>query len=130
MRHSLEWRTFHFLCAIVAAYFPAMNCQTDTECNDNDLSTVDTCNTANKACVFTPGAPINSPIRSPITAPSIRAPTRAVTRSPTKVPAQTLPTRAPITVVDGPIETQERKGFFSMILNFLGDLLSRLLGGR
>ena len=103
--------------AIVAAYFPAMNCQTDTECNDNDLSTVDTCNTANKACVFTPGAPINSPIRSPITAPSNRGPTKAVTtnapirpptKTPTRIPIKT-PTRTPTkTPTRMPIKTPTR----------------------
>ena len=80
--------------AIVAAYFPAMNCQADTECNDNNSNTVDTCNTANKVCVFTPGVPINAPIRPPTTAPSTRVPTRTVTRSPTNVP-----TRAPLQTI-------------------------------
>jgi hypothetical protein len=39
--------------ALAAALYPAMNCHVDTDCNDNNTATVDTCNTANGCCVFT-----------------------------------------------------------------------------
>jgi hypothetical protein len=81
--------------ALVASFFPAMNCQTDAECNDSNSNTTDTCNTANRVCVFTPlGALTKAPIRAPTTAPSTRSPTKAVTRLPTIEPS-----RAPITTV-------------------------------
>jgi Metallo-peptidase family M12 len=47
-------RLFNNYRALVASYFPAMNCQSDTECNDNDANTMDTCNVVNRVCVFTP----------------------------------------------------------------------------
>jgi Metallo-peptidase family M12 len=108
--------------ALVASYFPAMNCQSNIECNDNDLSTVDTCNTINSVCVFTPativptnapillpisvpitnGNPTSAPINPPTNAPNqpqtnrpTRAPTKLPTRRPTRVPTK-APTRAPI----------------------------------
>ena len=40
--------------AIVASFYQAMNCQSDSACNDNDSTTVDTCNLAINTCVFTP----------------------------------------------------------------------------
>ena len=73
--------------ARVAAFFPAMNCQSDIECNDRDSETTDTCNTANRVCVFTPGSP---PSRAPTRFP-IRSPTKDPTRPPvavTKIPTQ------------------------------------------
>jgi hypothetical protein len=39
--------------ATVAAFYPAMNCVSDADCNDGNPSTVDTCNIANSVCVFT-----------------------------------------------------------------------------
>jgi peptidyl-Asp metalloendopeptidase len=39
--------------AYVASFYPAMNCQRNSECNDGNPKTVDTCNTANAVCVFT-----------------------------------------------------------------------------
>lgn len=81
--------------ALVAGYFPAMNCRVDSECNDRNSTTTDTCNTANGVCVFTPsGAPTKAPIRAPTTAP-IRAPTTAPIPAPTTAPS----TRAPVTTV-------------------------------
>jgi hypothetical protein len=86
----------------VAAYFPAMNCLSDTECNDENVDTTDTCNVANGACVFTP----------------LGAPT---------VPEIASPTQAPI--VGGQISTQEQGGLFSRLAAFLSRLLSRLAFG-
>ena len=178
--------------ARVAAYFPAMNCQTDAECNDSNSNTTDNCNSASKVCVFTPlGATTNAPT----TAPSTRSPTKPVSRLPTKVPSrapiqavatsqkpilgtpntfpirtptreptfataqplqpvrapvstdspnlspsipaglppiptQNVPNRAPIVVVDIPINGQEQTGFFSMIFNFFSGFWTRLVDGR
>lgn len=45
---------FNNLRAKIAAHFPAMNCQSDSQCNDNNVRTTDTCNVAQAVCVFTP----------------------------------------------------------------------------
>ena len=111
--------------ALVASFFPAMNCQTDAECNDSNVDTTDTCNTANRVCVFTPlGAPTNAPIAAPSTrsrqnsdctdstkpcSRSIVAPSRkpiastpnaTPIRAPTKIP--TSATAAPLQPVRAP----------------------------
>jgi hypothetical protein len=112
--------------ASVAAYFPSMNCQSNTECNDNNPNTVDTCNVATRVCIFSPvtsvpvkppttvlsrapvvtspptKAPIatNTPSMKPVaTAPSatVLPPTNTPTIQPTKVPTR-LPTHAPTRV--------------------------------
>jgi hypothetical protein len=55
----------------VAAFFPAMNCQSDAECNDDNIDTTDSCNVATGACVFNPvGTPIQPEDVSPTPAPS------------------------------------------------------------
>jgi hypothetical protein len=41
--------------AIVASFYPAMNCRSDNECNDQDPATTDTCNLRTAVCVFTKG---------------------------------------------------------------------------
>lgn len=41
----------------VASFYPAMNCQRDGECNDDDSTTADTCDLANAVCVFTAASP-------------------------------------------------------------------------
>ena len=77
--------------ASVAAYFPAMNCQSNVECNDNNPITLDTCNIATRVCVFTPV--ISVPVKPPTKTPT-RAPVQ--TKQPTKAPVQTnKPTAAP-----------------------------------
>ena len=84
----------------VAAYFPAMNCRSDTECNDNNFDTIDACNVANGACVFTPvGAPL--------------------------APELSSPTRAPIDG-DEQIFQQEYDSFFSRLVSVFDRLLSWL----
>jgi Metallo-peptidase family M12B Reprolysin-like len=76
--------------ASVAAFFPSMNCQSNTECNDNNPSTSDTCTTATRVCVFTP-------ITSVPVKPPTKAPTRSPTKAPTRAPSQTnLPTKTPV----------------------------------
>jgi Metallo-peptidase family M12B Reprolysin-like len=47
-------RQFNEQRALVASFYPAMNCQSNTDCNDKNSKTVDTCNTEAKICVFTP----------------------------------------------------------------------------
>lgn len=39
--------------ALAASLYPAMNCRSDTDCNDGNILTVDTCNTVTAVCVFT-----------------------------------------------------------------------------
>jgi peptidyl-Asp metalloendopeptidase len=39
--------------ATVAAFYPAMNCKSNADCNDRNPITVDTCNTNISVCVFT-----------------------------------------------------------------------------
>ena len=51
-----------------AGYFTAMNCQSDSECDDNDPSTIISCNLSNNACVFTKEEVITeAPTPSPTT---------------------------------------------------------------
>lgn len=71
--------------ARVASYFPSMNCQGDNECNDNNPSTFDTCNTATRVCVFTPNSSV--PVKPPTNVPTL-APvqTNAPVQPPTEVP--------------------------------------------
>jgi Metallo-peptidase family M12B Reprolysin-like len=99
--------------ALVASFFPAMDCAGNSDCNDGDSKTMDTCETVSRVCVFTPvinAPPVPSPVvvtapvvNTPVavaqptpTTPSIPAtiPTKAPTRSPTKEPTRS-PTRAP-----------------------------------
>jgi Metallo-peptidase family M12B Reprolysin-like len=91
----------------IAGYYKAMNCKSDPECDDNDAGTVDTCNTDNAACVFTPATapapvPFIMPTSSQNSAPAAAtAPTQAPVkvsspvafREPTKAPAK-VPSRA------------------------------------
>ena len=93
-------KQFNQYSSRVAAYFPAMNCRIDTECNDNNRSTADTCNIANGLCVFAPIAPENA-----------------------------TPTRAPI-VGGEPISIQEQGGFFSRLASLFDQVLSWLGVGR
>jgi Metallo-peptidase family M12 len=65
--------------ATVASFFPAMNCQYDSECNDNDPATFDSCNVAKAVCIFS-------------TTPPPRRPTRRPTPSPTQPPVTNAPT--------------------------------------
>lgn len=46
-------RTINSNLATIAGYFPAMNCRRNSDCNDNDSSTVDTC-VENNVCRFEP----------------------------------------------------------------------------
>jgi hypothetical protein len=52
-------RTINESSKVVAAYYPAMDCRADHECDDRDSSTIDTCNRQQRVCVFTP-APSSS----------------------------------------------------------------------
>jgi hypothetical protein len=66
-------RQFNQFRSRVAAFFSAMNCQSDVECNDSNASTIDTCNVANGVCVFTPIDGTISPENvSPTQAPRTR----------------------------------------------------------
>jgi Metallo-peptidase family M12B Reprolysin-like len=106
-------KEFNKYRALVASFFPAMNCQSNSECNDGDSNTADTCNTVTRVCVFTPitatptKAPTSLPIKAPTNAPvsvpvavsppipvSVTPPTNAPTRLPTKAPTRP-PTKAP-----------------------------------
>lgn len=49
-------RTFSENLKQAASFFPAMDCQQDSDCDDNDTSTENTCNRSNGVCVFTPGS--------------------------------------------------------------------------
>ena len=120
-------RQFNKEKGTVASFYPAMDCQSDSECDDRDSSTVDSCNRDNRVCVFSPGvsvpvrAPVRAPVKAPVRAPTkapvrgptkapVRAPTKAPVRGPTKAPAR-VPVRAPVrtnepTVVDIPIGQQ------------------------
>ena len=48
--------------ARVAAFFPAMSCRSDIECDDRDSATTDTCNTTNGVCAFTTEDVVEEPI--------------------------------------------------------------------
>jgi hypothetical protein len=98
-------RQFNQYRATVAAFFPAMDCQSDAECNDNNADTTDKCNTAKRVCVFNPvGAPT-----APPTAPT--------------TPRLAPPSNAPIPV-DEPIVQQQQVGFFE---RFFSSLVDRML---
>jgi hypothetical protein len=122
-------RQFNLEKSTVAAFFPAMDCQSDTECNDNNAQTTDTCDRSNRVCMFAPGlarsspmipptkAPLRPPVKPPTRAP-VKQPTRAPVKQPTRAPVK-QPTRAPVkpptkapirtngpTVVDVPIGEQ------------------------
>lgn len=140
--------------ALVASFFPAMNCQSDNECNDSNSNTTDICNTAKRVCVFTPvGTPTRAPSRSPTTSVPVQPPTKAPTQTRAPIPvsspvvqntptlrpisiapsnstSQLVPTLAPIVIVDEPVSGQEQLGFFSMIFRFFGDFWVRLFSGR
>lgn len=79
--------------ALVASFYPAMNCDSHDECNDNDASTVDTCQFEKAVCVFTPIPPTAAPTKAP-TRPPTKNPTPSPTESPTKGPTST-PTQLP-----------------------------------
>jgi Metallo-peptidase family M12B Reprolysin-like len=68
---------FNSLRARIASYFPAMNCQSNGQCNDNDVSTLDTCDVAKAVCVFTPIPP-------PAPAPVFNVPTPTTDPMPEK----------------------------------------------
>jgi Metallo-peptidase family M12B Reprolysin-like len=102
-------RQFNLNRAVVAAFFPAMNCQSNAECNDKNSNTTDTCNTANKACVFTPvgNIPVNSPMQTPPMAPP-NAPTNVNTPMQPPPPPMTppaVPTNVPPAIPTQPIAT-------------------------
>jgi hypothetical protein len=64
-------RTINESSKVVAAYYPAMDCLADDECDDRDNSTVDTCNTQQRVCVFTPApSSSSSSSSSPSSSPS------------------------------------------------------------
>jgi hypothetical protein len=72
----------------VASYFPSMNCQSNAECNDNNPTTFDTCNTVTRVCVFTPNGniPVISPSKVPTRAPAqTNAPVQS--KKPTSAPS-------------------------------------------
>lgn len=68
--------------ATVANWYPAMDCESDEECDDHDTSTLDRCDADNRVCVFTiaPTTAITtaSPIPSPTSSPTL-VPTHAAT---------------------------------------------------
>jgi hypothetical protein len=84
-------KQFNSLRSMVSSYYPAMNCYDNTQCNDNDPRTVDTCNTAKAICVFTPPSSstdggttttIINPVPVPVPLP---VPMIAPTRTPTSI---------------------------------------------
>jgi Metallo-peptidase family M12B Reprolysin-like len=87
--------------AKVAAFFPAMNCQIDSDCNDRNPYTINSCNKVNGACVFTPtttpvdGEPIGT--KAPVSAAPVTPKTLAPVRSPprTASPVRSITTAAP-----------------------------------
>lgn len=79
----------------VAAYYPAVYCINDSQCDDGDASTFDACDLGNNACVYS-----SDPI----------APTSA---SPTPLPAG-LPTPSPITSAP----TADFSGYSSFMQTF------------
>lgn len=60
--------------ATIAAFFPAMNCRSDFECNDKDPTTVDQCNLDNSACMFTPTSDPVLTSTAPLATTSVPAP--------------------------------------------------------
>ena len=82
--------------AYVASHYPAMNCNSNSQCNDNNVATVDTCNVAKAVCVFTPVVPRKAPTRVPSKRPTL-SPTKAPTRQPIIAPVSKAiaPTRSP-----------------------------------
>jgi Metallo-peptidase family M12B Reprolysin-like len=88
--------------ATVAAYFPAMNCQSDNQCNDNNANTVDTCNVAKAVCVFTvtPSVPT---VPTPVVAPSAPIPVAAPS-APTPVDFPSAPTPVDVPSAPTPID--------------------------
>ena len=86
-------RHFNDFRATVASYFPAMDCQSDVECNDNNASTNDICNTAKRVCVFSPvGAPTTPRLAPPTAAPSVG-------------------------IVDETVDEEEEVGFFQRVVS-------------
>lgn len=94
--------------SVVASFFPAMNCKSDSECNDQDSMTVDSCDIKNAICVFTAGAPPpsaapstpkQSPIALPITAP-MGVPTVTLVPSAAQVPV-VAPSASPVKEISG-----------------------------
>jgi hypothetical protein len=109
MGNTLNDNAKHFnsLRSVVASHYPAMNCNSNSQCNDNDATTYDTCNTAKAVCVFTPIVPTKAPTRAPTKVPTMapakvptRTPTNIPTLSPTKVPTK-APSKAPTNVPTG-----------------------------
>jgi hypothetical protein len=45
-------RQFNSQRSLVASFYPAVYCQSNSECNDGDSTTFDSRNTATRACVF------------------------------------------------------------------------------
>ena len=50
-------RQWNNVRAAVASYYPAMNCIRNSQCNDNNILTVDTCDVEKAVCVFTSRRP-------------------------------------------------------------------------
>ena len=46
-------RQFNIQRSVVASFYPAMDCQSNSECNDGDSNTIDTCDFSRRVCVFT-----------------------------------------------------------------------------
>lgn len=80
--------------ATVAAFYPAMNCTSNIQCNDNNGATIDTCNVATAVCVFTPNPPTKAPNPAPAKGPT-KSPTKRPVLAPTRRPTK-RPTRAPV----------------------------------
>ena len=96
-------RQFNKERANVASFYPAMDCQSDSECNDRDSRTVDTCNKVNRVCVFSPAG--SGTVRAPVRAP-VKPPTRSPVRPPVKPPTR-APVRVPVPVPVAPVRTSQ-----------------------
>jgi hypothetical protein len=91
---------FNNLRSTIAAHFPAMNCQSNSQCNDNNVNTVDTCNVAKAVCVFT-GAPVVPIAPTPVATPIV--PTRVAPIAPTPVVVLIVPTPVVVPIDPTPV---------------------------
>jgi len=48
--------------AMAAGWYPAMDCGRDSQCDDQDDSTLDTCDTEDRVCIFTPLRNLPAPV--------------------------------------------------------------------
>jgi Metallo-peptidase family M12B Reprolysin-like len=118
--HTSEEIAYVVFSAEASIPLTLANCKSDTDCQDGNDATYDTCNTLTKVCTFTPivvatitatkrptsapitttKAPTSTPTKLPTLAPT-KKPTSVPTSSPTTTPTK-LPTSAPIAKTKAP----------------------------